>query len=215
MSLRLLRLSNSIARKYISSSFVIRRMKFCSAPTGAYTPGYFINPFRYDMLRKDKDSSNAIKTLNETKDAWPSLISMVTAISAADGDLTDVERDRIYTHFVNAGVIDKEAIKDAISRGSNVTSPEYAKMMKEFVDITWPQIQERSKPHRHEVNIITTAIYFAMGDGLHQKETAKANEIALKLGMTQEKFDKILQAFAKERDLFDEYYGIFVSSEKQ
>ena len=107
-----------MGRKY--TSILLQRQTISTTPGGAYTPGFFINHFRFHMRRKDETWDKAFKALNDAKDVWPAMISVTTAISAGDGKLSDIEKDRIYQHFVNAGVIDEELIKEAISKGVNL-----------------------------------------------------------------------------------------------
>ena len=115
------------------------------------------------------------------------------------------------THYTKVGV-PKNQIEKAIEKGSKEENPEF---IDNFAKNILPQILSDNKGSPILKNIVISSIWVAFADGLHEKEQQKANEIALKLGMTQKQFDKLMTMWQKEKDLFDEYYGILMDESEQ
>ena len=199
------------------SKVISRTRLFSTTSAGGgfkYNPGVFINQLRYDLMERDERWKTSKQALIKDKDTVLSIISANTAISAADRELSDIERDRILNHFLRVGV-DEKMVKEAISKGENANDAEVQKILTELVEETYPRFQKMAGPYDLRALLITNAIYFAIGDGLNQKEKTLVNEIAIKLGWTQQKVDRVINVFEKEKALFDEYYEIYAESNKK
>ena len=102
-------------------------------------------------------------------------------------------------------------IAENIAKG--IEQSDNPKLIEDFVDNTFPKLQAVAQIDQ-KTHVITTALYFANRDGLHPKEKANANQLAIKLGMTQQRFDQLVNVWDKEKQLFDEFYSLYMEPQK-
>eukprot|EP01084_Bolivina_argentea_P041122 75893_1 len=184
----------------------VKNIRSLSSTDNFYTHCCFLNHYRDIVFQNDYRWFQHKAWMDAKPSRWIDVVAIESYICAADGEFSELEKKAMYETKILYG-IDSTLIDEGIQKAEKLINSNNPNILDDFVKNEWKDLESPYVPN--VPNLIASCIYFAGVDGLHYKELEKAKEVAIKLGMDEHAFNKLVMALEKEEQLFHDFNEIF------